>query len=44
MGDACVMVLPHQPHVMTGAQAIAAVADTPPLPLPSSRWCGRGKG
>ncbi|WBH17279.1 DUF4440 domain-containing protein [Sphingomonas radiodurans] len=27
--DECVMVLPEQPFVMTGAQAIAAVADTP---------------
>lgn len=27
--DACVMVLPQQPHVMTGAQAIEAVAHTP---------------
>ncbi|MEG8053641.1 DUF4440 domain-containing protein [Sphingomonas aerolata] len=27
--DECVMVLPEQPFVMTGAQAIEAVADTP---------------
>ncbi len=27
--DACVMVLPEQPFVFTGAQAIEAVADTP---------------
>ncbi|WP_258042792.1 nuclear transport factor 2 family protein [Sphingomonas sp. NBWT7] len=27
--DECVMVLPEQPFVLTGAQAIEAVADTP---------------
>lgn len=27
--DECVMVLPEQPFVFTGAQAVAAVADTP---------------
>ena len=27
--DECVMVLPEQPFVFTGAEAIAAVADTP---------------
>ncbi|WP_426167728.1 DUF4440 domain-containing protein [Sandarakinorhabdus sp. DWP1-3-1] len=27
--EACVMVLPQSPHVMTGAQAIEAVAHTP---------------
>lgn len=31
--DECVMVLPEQPFVLTGAQAIEAVADTP-------RWTG----
>lgn len=27
--DECVMILPQQPHVMTGAHAIEAVAHTP---------------
>ena len=27
--DECVMVLPEQPFVLTGEQAISAVADTP---------------
>ncbi len=31
--DECVMVLPEHPFVFTGAQAIAAVSDTP-------RWTG----
>ena len=31
--DECVMVLPEQPFVLTGTQAIEAVADTP-------RWTG----